>query len=143
MTKSGFVALLLTMTTRKEASPLQHRPAGFLPRIDAAGDMGGVGEARLLGGGNRHRGALAERAEEHDAAPGRRRHLAQHAARLQAFADRGVGRVQRARQRAVLGAFAVFPEVDQENIGTAEALDALAGAERYSLFGEILLMQAD
>ena len=87
---------------RATRSAGQHRPAGLLPGVDAAGDMGGVGEARFLGGGDRHGGALAEGAEEHDAAAGRRGHLAQHAAGLQVFADRGVGRVQRARQRAVL-----------------------------------------
>ena len=97
----------------------------------------------FLGGGHRHRRALAEGAEEHDAAAGRRRHFAQHAAGSQGLADRGIGRVQRARQRAVLGALAVFAQVDQQDIGPAEAVDALARAERQALFGEIVLMQAD
>ena len=55
----------------------------------------------------------------------------------------GVGRVQRARQRAVLGAFAVFAQIDQQDVGPAEAVDRLAGGEREALLGKIVLMQAD
>src|SRR5450756_2892278 len=81
----------LAMTTNREAClSRQHSSAGFLPGVDAAGDMGGVGEARLPGGGDRHRGALAEGAEEHDAATSGGGDLAQHAAGLEAFADRGL-----------------------------------------------------
>ena len=51
--------------------------------------------------------------------------------------------MQRARQHAVLGAFAVFPEIDQKNVWPAEALDRLARGEGQPLLGQIVLMQAD
>ena len=83
----------LAIVVNALASARQHGAAGFLPGVDAAGDMGGVGKAGLLGGGHRHRRALAEGTEEHDASTGRSRHLAQHAARTKAFADARIGSI--------------------------------------------------
>ena len=51
--------------------------------------------------------------------------------------------MQRARQRAVLYAFAAFPEIDQQNIRRAQAVDSLARRECQALFRQIVLMQAD
>ena len=43
----------------------------------------------------------------------------------------------------MLGAFAGLAQIDQKDVGPAEALDRIAGAERETLLGEIILMQAD
>ena len=51
--------------------------------------------------------------------------------------------MQRAGQRAVLGALARLAQVDQQDIGAAEALDGLDGGERQPLLGQLVLMQTD
>src|SRR5215471_6284331 len=120
-----------------------NRSAGLLPGIDTACDMRGIEQARVLGGVDGHGRTLAEGAEEHDTATGRGRHLAQHAAGLQVLVDGGIGRMQRAGQRAVLGALASLAQIDQQNVGFAEARDGFKSCQRPALLGEIFLMQPD
>src|SRR5437899_9976042 len=54
--------------------------AGLLPGIEAAVDVAGSREARLLGGLHRHRGALAEGAVEHQPLAGGFREFVEDAA---------------------------------------------------------------
>ena len=110
-----------------------HRPSRLFPGVNATGDMGRIGQSRFLRGVHRHRRALAIGAEEHDAPSGGGRDLTQHPARFEALADSGIGRMQRAGQRAVLGALARFAQIDQQDVGPAETLDRLISGERQSL----------
>src|SRR5947209_3080455 len=50
------VRLLTYLKPRSQRSGAQHRPTRLLPGVDAAGDVGSVGEAGVLGRGDGHRG---------------------------------------------------------------------------------------
>src|SRR5215471_9421196 len=93
-----------------------NRSAGLLPGIDTACDMRGIEQARVLGGVDGHGRTLV---------------------------DGGIGRMQRAGQRAVLGALASLAQIDQQNVGFAEARDGFKSCQRPALLGEIFLMQPD
>jgi thioredoxin-dependent peroxiredoxin len=83
----------------------RQRPAGFLPAVEAALDVAGRGEARVLRRLHRHGRALAEGAVEQEPLAGRFAELMQHAARTDALLQRRVGHMQRARDGAVPLAF--------------------------------------
>jgi len=100
-----------------------------------------VGEARILGGRTAMAEALTERAEEHDARPSPRP-LRANIRRARGFRRSRIGRVQRARQSAVLGAFAVFTKSTRRISGRPRLSISLA-ALSARLVCKIILMQAD
>ena len=81
-----------------------------------------------LRGPHRHRRALAEGAVEQQPFGRRRCKFVQHAAGLDIFHQVGVGRVQRARNDAVLLALAVFAQIDEGDVRLAEISQARSSA---------------
>ena len=112
---------------RRDVYPVSTGPPAFFQASMPPAMCAVLASPASLGGGHRHRRALAEGAEEHDAASAGRGHLAQHAAGPQGFDDSGIGRMQRARQDTVLGALAGFAQIDQQDIGPAETVDRPRG----------------
>ena len=70
------------------------RPAGLLPGVEAALDVAGRSDSRVLRRLHGHRRSLAERAIEHDAFLRRGRERVQDAARADVGGELGVGGVQ-------------------------------------------------
>jgi hypothetical protein len=70
---------------------VQERPARFLPGVDAARNVTGGGERRILRGLHRHGRALAEGAIEGDALAGGAGEVIEHAARPDIGDEIGVG----------------------------------------------------
>jgi len=127
------------------SSPVSTGPPAFLQASMPQLYMRRVGEARILGGRNSHgrerspNRARTRCAVRSPAATSRNMPPARGFSPI-----RGIGRVQRARQRAVLGAFAVFTKIDQQKYsGRPRLLDSLAALSGQTLFGKIILMQAD
>src|ERR1700722_1943832 len=78
------------------------RTVGLLPRVDAAMDVAGGGEARVLRRLDGHGRALPERTIEHKAPVCRAGQFVQHASRLNVTLKVRIGRVQRAGNYTVL-----------------------------------------
>ena len=97
----------------------QQRAVRLFPGVDAALDVAGRGEARVLRRLHRHRRALPERTVENDALTGGARELVQHAAGTHIGGEVGVGGVQRAGDDAVLLAFAAFAQIDEYHVRPA------------------------
>jgi hypothetical protein len=71
---------ICTRVSRYQPALVQKRPARFLPGVDAALDVTGRGETRILRGLHRHGRAFAEGAIEDDALAGGAREFIEHAA---------------------------------------------------------------
>src|SRR6516165_10243799 len=107
---------ICTHVSRCQPTLVQERPARLLPGVDAALDVTGGGETRILRGLHRHGRALPESAIEDDALAGGAGELIEHAARPDIGGEIGVGGVQRAGDDAVLLAFASLPQVAVRHI---------------------------
>src|SRR5262249_26219171 len=108
----------------------QERRARFLPGVDAALDVTGGRETRILCGLHRHGRAFPEGAVENDALAGGAGEFIEHAAGPDIGREIGVGSVQRAGNDAVLVAFAALPQVDERHVGPAVERKGLGGAHR-------------
>src|SRR5262245_64290261 len=112
---------------KKHPALMHERAAGLLPGIDAALDVAGGGEPGILRGAHRHRRTLAEGAVEDHALAGGAGKLIEHATGPDIGREIGIGRVQGARDDAMLLAFRALAQVDQDDVRSAVERHHLGG----------------
>src|SRR6516225_2608551 len=115
--KSKGKIAICTHVSRCQSTLVQERPARLLPGVDAALNVTGRGEARILRGLHRHGRAFAEGAIEDDALAGGAGEFIEHAAGPDIGGEIGVGGVQRAGDDAMFLAFAALAQVDERYVG--------------------------
>src|SRR6185437_2709726 len=118
------------------------RPARSLPGADAALDMTGRCEPRVLRRLHRHGGALAERAKEQQPFARRAGQFVQNAAGPDGFHEARIGRVQRAGDAAMALAFAFLAQVDQGDVASSQQRRRILRRHRPAALRHLLLMQS-